>query len=207
MNMLKWTMLALAGVMALSANAALAQDAAPPKKPMVAVIGTVSAVTPTEVDVTGKDSTVSKITLGDKSRYTWTMPLKIEDIKVGSYIGAGAMKDGKGGNTAVEITVFPESARGTAEGFSQWNEGPDSTMTNGTVSQVVGSSNRVLTVTYKGGQQSVTLPDNTPVTTFETADATSLTVGANVVVRAVKNDDGTLTAGFVSVGKNGFVPG
>ena len=207
MNMLKWTMLALAGVMALSANAALAQDAAPPKKPMVAVIGTVSAVTPTEVDVTGKDSTVSKITLGDKSRYTWTMPLKIEDIKVGSYIGAGAMKDGKGGNTAVEITVFPESARGVAEGFSQWNQGPDSTMTNGTVSQVVGTGNKVLTVTYKGGQQSVTLSDTTPVTTFETADVTALTVGAHVVVRAVKNDDGSLTAGFVSVGKDGFVPG
>ena len=207
MNMLKWTMLALAGVMALSANTALAQDAAPPKKPMVAVIGTVSAVTPTEVDVTGKDSTVSKITLGDKSRYTWTMPLKIEDIKVGSYIGAGAMKDGKGGNTAVEITVFPESARGVAEGFSQWNQGPDSTMTNGTVSQVVGTGNKVLTVTYKGGQQSVTLSDTTPVTTFETADVTALTVGAHVVVRAVKNDDGSLTAGFVSVGKDGFVPG
>ena len=96
--------------------------------------------------------------------------------KAGSYIGAGAMKDGKGGNTAVEITVFPEAMRGAAEGFSQWNQGPDSTMTNGTVSQVVGTSNRVLTVTYKGGQQSVTMPDGTPVTTFEPADKTALTV-------------------------------
>jgi hypothetical protein len=207
MTMHKMMMLALAGVMALGVSAAVAQDAAPPKKPMVAVIGQVSAVTPTEVDITGKDGTKTAIALGAKTRFTWTSPLKIEDIKVGSYIGAGAMKDGKGGNTAVEITVFPESARGTAEGFSQWNLGPDSTMTNGTVSQVVGSSNKVLTVTYKGGQQSVTLSDTTPVTTFEMADATALTVGANVVVRAVKNDDGTLTAGFVSVGKDGFVPG
>jgi hypothetical protein len=200
-------MLAAAGLMALGATAAMAQDAAPPKKPMVAVIGTVASVTPAEVDITGKDGSTTKIALGDKTRYTWTMPLKIEDIKVGSYIGAGAMKDGKGGNTAVEITVFPEAARGAAEGFSQWNEGPDSTMTNGTVSQVVGSSNKVLTVTYKGGQQSVTLSDTTPVTTFETADATALTAGAHVVVRAIKNDDGSLTAGFVSVGKDGFVPG
>ena len=208
MNMRKLMMMAAFGVaMAFSTGLAMAQDAAPPKKPMVAVIGTVSAVTPAEVDVTGKDGSVSKVMLGDKSRYTWTMPLKIDDIKTGSYIGAGAMKDGKGGNTAVEITVFPESARGVAEGFSQWNEGPDSTMTNGTVSQVVGSSNKVLTVTYKGGQQSVALSDTTPVTTFEMADVTALTVGAHVVVRAVKNDDGSLTAGFVSVGKDGFVPG
>jgi hypothetical protein len=75
------------------------------------------------------------------------------------------------------------------------------------VSQVVGTSNKVLTVTYKGGQQSVTLSDTTPVTTFEMADKTALTVGAHVVVRAVKNDDGSLSAGFVSVGKDGFVPG
>jgi hypothetical protein len=205
--MRKLAMLALAGVMVAGAGAALAQDAAPPRKPMVAVIGAVTAVTPTEVDLTGKDGTKTAITLTGKTRYTYTMAMSIDDVKVGSYIGAGAMKDGKGGNTAVEITVFPEQMRGAAEGFSQWNQGPDSTMTNGTVSQVVGASNRVLTVTYQGGQQSVTIPDTTPVTTFELADASALKVGANVVVRAVKNDDGSLTAGFVSIGKNGYLPG
>lgn len=207
MTMRNLRMLALGAVMALSAGTAMAQDAAPPRPPTVAVIGTVSAVTDKEVDVTGADGTKTAVMLGDKTRYTWTMPMSIDDIKTGSYIGAGAMKDGKGGNTAVEITVFPESARGVAQGFSQWNQGPDSTMTNGTVQQVVGTSNRVLTVTYNGGQQSVTIPDNTPVTTFDTADKTALTVGAHVVVRALKNDDGSLTAGFVSVGKDGYVPG
>ena len=79
-------------------------------------------------------------------------------------------------------------------------------MTNGTVSQVVGTSNRVLTVTYKGGQQQVTIPDGTPITTFETADNSALTVGAHVVIRAIKGDDGALTGRFVSVGKDGYVP-
>ena len=46
-----------------------------------------------------------------------------------------------------------------------------------------------------------------PVTTFEVADKSALTVGAHVVVRAFKADDGTLTAGYISIGKNGFVPG
>jgi hypothetical protein len=144
--------------------------------------------------------------LNDKTRFTYTMALTVDDIKQGSYIGAGAMKDDKGGNTAVEITIFPEAMRGAAEGFRQWNEGPDSTMTNGTVSQVVGTSNRVLTVTYKGGQQQVTIPDGTPITTFETADNSALTVGAHVVIRAIKGDDGALTGRFVSVGKDGYVP-
>jgi hypothetical protein len=192
----------LSAAMMLGVGAALAQQ-----PPMVAVAGTVAAVSDSEVDLTGADGSRTAIKLGDKSRYTWTMAMNIDDVKAGSYIGAGAMKDGKGGNTAVEITIFPEAMRGVAEGFSQWNEGPDSTMTNGTVSQVVGTGDRVLTVTYNGGQQSVTIPDGTPVTTFEVADKSALTVGAHVLVRAFKADDGTLTAGFVSVGKDGYVPG
>jgi hypothetical protein len=193
--------LAIAALMMFGSHAVLAQDSS-----RVAVSGVVAAVTDTEVDVTTTDGSKVAVKLGDKTRYTWTMAMSIDDIKAGSYIGAGAMSDGKGGNTAVEITVFPESARGAAEGFRQWNQGPDSTMTNGTVSQVVGTSNRTLTVTYNGGQQAVTIPDGTPITTFETADKTALTVGAHVTVRALKADDGTLTAGFVSVGKDGYVP-
>lgn len=194
--------LALAGLMVAAVSAAWAQQPA-----TVAVVGTVAAVSDTSIDVTGKDGTKSTVALNDKTRFTWTMAMSIDDVKAGSYIGAGAMKDGKGGNTAVEITIFPEAMRGAAEGFSQWNQGPDSTMTNGTVSQVVGTSNRVLTVTYNGGQQSVTIPDGTPVTTFEPADKSALTVGAHVVVRSFKGDDGSLTARFISVGKNGYVPG
>jgi len=194
--------LALAGVMALGGGAALAQQQAN----MVAVTGTVAAGNGDDVDVTGADGSISKVMLNDKTRFTYTMAMTVDDIKQGSYIGAGAMKDDKGGNTAVEITIFPEAMRGAAEGFRQWNEGPDSTMTNGTVSQVVGTSNRVLTVTYKGGQQRLTIPDGTPITTFETADNSALTVGAHVVIRAIKGDDGALTGRFVSVGKDGYVP-
>lgn len=196
--------LALAAALMMAGGVALAQDAQPP---MVAVAGTVASVTDSEIDLTAADGSKAAVMLGPKTRYTWTMAMSLDDIKPGSYIGAGAMKDGKGGNTAVEITIFPEQMRGVAEGFRPWNQGPDSTMTNGTVSQVVGTNNRVLTVTYNGGQQSVTIPDGTPITTFEPADKSAVTVGAHLLVRAFKGTDGTLTAGFVSVGKNGYVPG
>lgn len=199
--MKKFGVLALASMMALMAQASVAQS--PPSE---TVLGVVSAVTPTEVDVTAADGTKSIIALTAKTRYVSTMPMSIDDIKTGSYIGAGAMADGKGGNTAIEITIFPESARGLAEGFSTWNQGPDSTMTNGTVQQVVGTNNRTLTVTYKGGQQTVTIPDGTPVTTFAPTNAAALTVGSHVSVRAFKGTDGTLTAAFVSIGANGYAP-
>ncbi len=192
-----------AGLLALALSPAFAQSAKPA---MVTIDGVIAAVNAGEVDVTASDGSKDAVKLGDKSRIAWTMPMTIADIKPGSFIGAGAMADGKGGNTAVEITVFPESARGLGEGFRKWDQGPNSTMTNGTVSQVVGTSNRTVTVTYKGGQQSVTIPDGTPITTFANADASALTVGAHVVVRALKNADGSLFAGFVTVGKDGYVP-
>jgi len=197
--------LALLGLfIAPPALAAPAMMAARP--PMTKIIGTVASVTPSELDVTTSDGGKVAVALTSHTRIALSSPISIDEIKTGSFIGAGAQADGKGGNTAVEITVFPESARGLGEGFHKWDEGPNSTMTNGTVSQVVGTSNRTLTVTYKGGQQHVTIPDGTPIVTFAMADSSALTTGAHVVVRGFKLPNGQVTAGFVSVGKNGSVP-
>jgi hypothetical protein len=191
----------LAAPPALAAPATMAV-----RPPMAKIAGVIAAATPSELDLTASDGSEVTVVLTNRTRIALSMPIPIEDIKPGSFIGAGAQADGKGGNTAVEITVFPESARGLGEGFHKWDEGPNSTMTNGTVSQVVGTSNRTLTVTYKGGQQQVTIPDGTPIVTFAMADAAALTKGAHVVVRGFKLPDSKLTAGFVSVGKDGSIP-
>ena len=42
--------------------------------------------------------------------------------------------------------------------------------------------------------------------TYAPADTSALVKGARVNVRATKNADGTLSAGSVSVGKDGLVP-
>jgi hypothetical protein len=201
--MLKFAIMAVAGL-AILATPALAQNA--PRPPTTKIGGVVTAVMAQELDLTASDGSKVVVVLGPKTRIALSTPLAVDDIKAGSYVGAGAMADGKGGNTAVEITVFPEASRGIGEGFHQWDQGPNSTMTNGTVSQVVGASNRTLTITYKGGQQQVTIPDGTPIVQIAQADASALTVGAHVVVRAFKADDGTLTAGYVTVGAGGTTP-
>ena len=193
--------LALAVVGMAIGQPALAQDAPPGK-----FSGVISAVNGDEVDLTGATGDKIAVTLDAKARIALSIPITIDDIKTGSFIGAGAMADGKGGNTATEITVFPEAARGLGEGFRKWDQGPNSTMTNGTVSEVMGTNNRTITVTYKGGQQSVTIPDKTPIVTFPVADKTALVVGAHVVVRGNKGDDGKVAARFVSIGKDGSVP-
>jgi len=202
--MQKFALLAAASLIAV-AGPAVAQSMQA-RLPVEKISGVVAAVSGDEVDITAADGTKDVVMLADKSRIALTMPIAIDEIKPGSFIGAGAQADGKGGNTATEITVFPESARGLGEGFHKWDQGPNSTMTNGTVSQVVGTSNRTLTVTYKGGQQQVTIPDGTPITTFAPADKTALVAGAHVVVRGIKANDGTVKAAYITVGKDGFVP-
>ncbi len=170
------------------------------------IIGTIIGLSGSELDLTAADGSKVAVTLDPKTRIALSKPITIDDIKVGSYVGAGAQADGKGGNTAVEITVFPESARGLGDGFRKWDQGPNSTMTNGTVSQVLGTSNRTLTVTYKGGQQAVTIPDGTPIVTFANGDNSALVAGAHVVVRGSKGSDGAIDAAFVSVGADGSIP-
>src|SRR6185312_4520437 len=198
--------LTLAGLLVATPVVAAAPAMMAARPPTTKIEGVIASATPTELDITAKDGSKVAVALTTHTRIALSMPIAIDEIKPGSFIGAGAQADGKGGNTAVEITVFPESARGLGEGFRKWDQGPNSTMTNGTVSQVVGASNRTLTVTYKGGQQSVTIPEGTPITTFANADRSALVVGAHLVVRAFKGDDGALTAAFVTVGKDGFVP-
>ncbi len=201
----KLVVLAVASLLALS-GAALGQQQGPPLTP---VSGVVATVTDTEVDITQADGTVAKVMLGDKTRFALVSPMTVGDIPAGSYVGVGAMTQADGSNSAMQITVFPADFPGNKRSFhSGWNQGPNSTMTNGTVSaaQVTGTSGKSITVTYDGGQQVITVPDSATITTFASADKTALVAGAHVSIRAFKGDDGTLTAQFVSIGKDGYAP-
>ena len=186
--------------------AALGQPALGQTMPTVKAGGVISAVNGNEIDLTEGDGTKAVVILGDKTGVALVSKIAIDAIKPGSFVGAGAMPDAKGALTAMEVTVFPEALRGAGEGSRTWDEGPTSSMTNGTVSTVVGTSNRTMTVTYKGGQKRVTIPDNVPVVTFEVADKSLLVAGANIVVRGTKGADGKIMARFISVGKDGLMP-
>ena len=90
--------------------------------------------------------------------------IKLSDIKPGSFIGTAAITGQDGKMTTTEVHVFAESARGTGEGHRPFDLGPNSTMTNANVDSVVQSSNgRELTLSYKGGTNTITVPANVPV--------------------------------------------
>ncbi|MGA3402530.1 MAG: DUF5666 domain-containing protein [Acetobacteraceae bacterium] len=134
------------------------------------------------------------------------VPIKLEDIKPGSFIGSAAMPQADGTQRALEVHVFPESMRGTGEGHRPFDLQPQSTMTNGTVGAVTGSVGRTLTVSYKGGEKTIVVPADTPVVTYEPGSTALLVPGAHVIVFGNQAADGKVTATRISVGKNGLVP-
>ena len=133
--------------------------------------------------------------------------MQLADIKPGSFIGTAATTGTDGKLTATEVVVFPESARGTGEGHYAWDLGPNSSMTNANVDTVVeGTSGRDLKLSYKGGNNVVTVPQNVPIVTFAPAARTDLTPGKKVFVVATPAAQGTFVAQRVVVEKDGVAP-
>jgi hypothetical protein len=81
-----------------------------------------------------------------------------------------------------------------------------STMTNGNVQAASdqGGAKR-LTVTYKGGQQTILVPPTAPIVAFEPADRSAAIVGAHVFIKSA-DTAGEPTAEFVAIGKDGLTP-
>ncbi|MDP9929389.1 hypothetical protein J2X90_004759 [Variovorax paradoxus] len=137
-------------------------------------------------------------------------PIKLSDIKQGSFIGTAAMPQADGTQKALEVVVFPEAARGTGEGHRPWDLLPQSTMTNATVADLAAAPKSVrggqqLRLTYKGGEKTVVVPPDVPVVTFRPGTESLLVPGAKVLVNA-QEKNGTPTALRVTAGRNGFAP-
>ena len=156
--------------------------------------------------VTTRDGTKETLAIAPTVGVVAIIAVKITDIAPHSYIGTAAIAQADGTLLAREIQVFPESMRGVGEGHHPWDLEPHSTMTNGTVGTVTGTSGRTLTVTYKGGEQKVVVPANAPIITYAPAGKDMLVAGAHVIITAVKRPDGSLMATRVGVGKDGLVP-
>ena len=146
------------------------------------------------------------IAMSDASKVSAVKAIQLADIKPGSYVGAAATPGPDGKLTAKEVLVFPDAARGTGEGHYAWDLGPQSSMTNANVDQVVqGTSGRDLKLSYKGGSNSVTVPENVPVVTFAPATHDDLKPGKKVfVVASPAGSD--FAAQRIVVEKDGVAP-
>jgi hypothetical protein len=191
---------------------ALAQSPAP-ANPTLRLRATIEKVDATSLTVRVRGGEVITLVRPAAMDVAEVFPLALADIKPGSYIGTAAMPQADGSQLALEVVVFPESARGTGEGHRPYDLLPDSTMTNATVADLAMAPSSVpggqkLTLRYKDGEKTVIVPPNAPVVSFKPAKADEnalLVPGAKVMVTAQERD-GKPTALRVIVGRNGFAP-
>jgi hypothetical protein len=82
----------------------------------------------------------------------------------------------------------------------------NSTMTNGSVATATAQGGvRLLTVTYKGGEQHILVPPTAPIVAFVPGAASIVKPGAPVFVNGDQSN-GKTTAGLVAVGSHGKAP-
>jgi hypothetical protein len=197
----------LAGVMMAALTAgALAQSA-----PSVHVRGVVVSLDGNVLTVGAPiGPATTKVSLAPNYAVQYIVKSSLTAIAPGSFVGSAAVPQADGTLRALEIHIFPPG-RTPGAGSRPYDLTPTSTMTNGNV-DTIGKTKvdkvdaRTLTLSYEGGQKTIVVPPDTPIVTYEAADAAALVKGARVNINATKNPDGTLTAASISVGKDGLIP-
>jgi len=201
-------MLVVAGLISALTSVLPAIAADTPAPAPTRIRGTIDAFEGSTLAVTARDGTKLKIALAPGFTVGTLKKADLADIKPGDFIGSAAMKNKDGKLVALEVHIFPEAMRGTGEGQRPWDSGPDSSMTNATVGEVTSLSEggRTLSLTYKGGQAVIEVPQDVPVVTFAPGDPSMLVPGRAVILFAAQQADGTLAAARVTVESGGVKP-
>jgi hypothetical protein len=183
-----------------ASSAALAADG-------VRVRGTVVSVTSDTLVVKSRDGDTVSIGLGVGWKAGGIAKASLADIKTGDFVGIASLPTATGGAGALEVLIFPPAMRGTGEGSYGWDLKPNSSMTNGAVSEAVQSvDGTTVNVVYHGQSKKITIAPGTPIVTFAPATNADVKPGAVVFVPADRAEDGKLSTTRVVVGKNGIVP-
>jgi hypothetical protein len=194
----------LAGVIASMASSASAQSPQTQR-----VRGEITGVADRVLTVKAREGDTLSIRLADSFAVIGVAKADIADIKPNSFVGIASIRNADGKWVALEVLVFPESARGSNEGHYPWDLQPQSTMTNGTVATVTeAAQGRMLKVAYKGAEQpiEIAVPSNVPIVTFTAGSPELVKAGNHIFTTATKGSDGSLTSARLLVGINGLVP-
>ncbi len=171
------------------------------------VRGTLTAVHDHDLTLQTNRGKSESIKLADNAGVFVVAPSDLGAIKPGEFVGVTSIEqDGK--PVAREVHVFAESLRGLGEGHYPWDlESDPNMMTNANIAQVrdVGRD-RVLKLNYPGGEQTITVPPNAAIVTFDKATPAQLVPGAKVFVMVKPAKDGGQEAAAVVVGANGLKP-
>jgi hypothetical protein len=190
-------------MVAASTIYAVAQQSPTPSR----IRGTIESIDGDVVAVKSRGGDDVKLHMTGDVKIAGITKISLSDVKVGSFIGATTVPGSDGSQKAVEVHVFPEDMRGTGEGSRPWDLGPNSTMTNATVSDSVAANDgHTLLVKYKGGEKKVVVTDKTPVVTYVPGDKSDLKPGAKVIAFVKQLPDGSFEANRIGVGRDGLIP-
>lgn len=169
--------------------------------------GTVTALDGKEMTVSVGDGVVAKVRLNDDWDVIEASRIDAAKIPAGAFVGAGATKGPNGTMRAVQIMVFPESARGRGEGHRPWNGAAEGLMTNAPVTATVSSAQGPeLTLTTGGQNYKVFVPPEALVVLQENGTRDLVKAGTHVSFAPARAADGTMSVSRIVVGKAGAVP-
>jgi hypothetical protein len=173
----------------------------------VRVRGTVEKLETSVLTVKARDGGLLNIKLADNFAVIGLVKANLADVAAGKFIGTTTLGERNGALVALEVHIFPEAMRGTAEGHYPWDLKPESLMTNANVADAVGiGKDRVLTVQYKGGEKKVLVPESAVIVTYVPVEKSELKPGAQIFTVAQRQPDGSLTALRITIGMKGLVP-
>jgi hypothetical protein len=200
----KWRLVTVAALALAVAIIAIASA----QEQTVRVRGTIDGTDGQTMSVTARDGTKLAIKIADSATVAGVIKASMADIKAGSYVGIAGMPQEDGSQRALEVLIFPEAMRGTAEGFRPWDLRPNSTMTNATVAEVVAKADaQTMTLKYKDGEKTIVVPSGVPIVAYVPGDKSELKVGAKIFIAgAAKQPDGSLVAARIGVGRDGLTP-
>jgi outer membrane lipoprotein SlyB len=197
-----WICAALIGSF-FGATAGFSEDAAPPR-----VRGTIEQVNGNTLTIKTKSGSPATVQLKDNAPVVAVTKGTMSDIQMNSFVGIAAMPQPDGTIKAVEVSVFAEPLRGTAEGHYPWDLMPGSSMTNAAVTQqVTKQEGNTLTLKYKDGEKTIVVPSDVVVVNLIPGDKADLKPGAKILVPAwAKSASGTMEAAVALVGRDGLTP-
>jgi hypothetical protein len=175
------------------------------------VRGTITSLDGNVLSVKSRDGQDLKIELAPNATFAYMKKMDFADIKPGTPLGTTAVKDKDGNLVARELHLFNPDKPIPSEGHRPWDTEPNSTMTNAKVTsmanaKVEATNGRVLTLTYKDGEQRVLVPEGIPVVMAVDGDRSLVKPGEYAFIAVNAAADGKLTAMRVQVSKDGVKP-
>lgn len=175
------------------------------------VRGTITSLDGNVLSVKSREGKDLKIELAPNATFAYMKKVDLADIKPGTPLGTTAVKDKDGKLVARELHLFNPDKPIPNEGHRAWDTEPNSTMTNGSVTnmasaKVAATNGRELTLKYKDGEQHVLVPAGIPIVMAVEGDRSLVKPGETAFIAVNAGADGKLTAMRVQVSKDGVKP-